>query len=459
MVTCMLMRFSVSNFMSFGYSENPDGTVKTAEFHLYAGRTEQFKERVMHINGRNLLKFASLYGANAAGKTNLTRAIGFGRQIILSTIEKRDAQDKYCRSKKENRDKPTQFEYEFSVGDKCFAYGFTVNLYNKSILSEWLYELNGSKESTIFERLAEKELYYFDESIFSESENIQQFHFFMKDANRINNSLLLYELNRRKLEHQDFQVFATVFEWFQKDLIVIYPDTKIGKSYFRFESDKDKLTKILDYLDTGITDYDMHKINEEAFREYFSDASLADMFLTRQDKKDKDALKSILYYGNTLFELDYGDEKADGIYKLMFRHGTDESSYEYGEESDGTRRLIELLDIILNENKKKVFIVDELDRSLHPQMTKKFVETFLKFSKNMNTQLIITTHESNLMDLTLLRRDEIWFAERDWDSTTSLYSLEKFKARYDTIAAKNYLSGRYGAVPVFKDFEYVFGED
>ena len=141
------------------------------------------------------------------------------------------------------------------------------------------------------------------------------------------------------------------------------------------------------------------------------------------------------------------------------RHGTDESSYEYGEESDGTRRLIELLDIILNDDGEKVFIVDELDRSLHPQMTKKFVETFLKFSKNMNTQLIITTHDSNLMDLTLLRRDEIWFAERDWDSTTSLYSLEKFKARYDTIAAKNYLSGRYGAVPVFKDFEYVFGED
>lgn len=72
--------------------------------------------------------------------------------------------------------------------------------------------------------------------------------------------------------------------------------------------------------------------------------------------------------------------------------------------------------------------------------------------------IIKAFHESNLMDLTLLRRDEIWFAERDWDSTTSLYSLEKFKARYDTVAAKNYLSGRYGAVPVFKDFEYVFGE-
>lgn len=133
MVTRMLMRFSVSNFMSFGYSENPDGTVKTTEFYLYAGRAEQFKERVMHINGRNLLKFASLYGANAAGKTNLTRAIGFGRRIILSTMEKGDAQDKYCRSKKENRDKPTRFEYEFSVGDRCFAYGFITNLYNKSI--------------------------------------------------------------------------------------------------------------------------------------------------------------------------------------------------------------------------------------------------------------------------------------------------------------------------------------
>lgn len=105
-----------------------------------------------------------------------------------------------------------------------------------------------------------------------------------------------------------------------------------------------------------------------------------------------------------LLEILYKQEYISNM--LMFKHGTDESEYEYGEESDGTKRLIELLDVILHDDEEKVFIIDELDRSLHPQMTIKFVETFLKFSKEKNTQLIITTHESNLMDLNILRRDE-----------------------------------------------------
>ena len=144
--------------------------------------------------------------------------------------------------------------------------------------------------------------------------------------------------------------------------------------------------------------------------------------------------------------------------KLLFQHGEDETLYEFGEESDGTQRLIELLDIILNESKDMVFIIDELDRSFHPQMTRKFVETFLKRTEKKNTQLIITTHESNLMDLSLLRRDEIWFAEKENDNSTRLYTLEKFKIRYDKVINKDYLAGRYGAVPVFKDFDYLWGE-
>lgn len=88
-------------------------------------------------------------------------------------------------------------------------------------------------------------------------------------------------------------------------------------------------------------------------------------------------------------------------------------------------------------------------------MTIKFIETFLKFSERKATQLIIITHESNLMDLSILRRDEIWFAEKEQDNNTNLYTLEKFKIRYDKVVARDYLAGRYGTVPVFKDFEMV----
>lgn len=449
----MLMRFSVSNFMSFGYKTDQEGGVIPEEFRLYAGRSEQFRDRVINFEGRKVLKFASLYGANSSGKTNLLRAMECGRRILLSTMEGTDYRDKYCRSKKENVYRPTLFEYEFTVGEQCFAYGFKVSLDKSRIISEWLYELNGAKEHTIFERLVESEQYYFDEEMFENAENVQQFHYFMKDANRINTSLVLYEIKRRNLEEKDFEIFSKIYDWFRYKLTIIYPQTKIGASYFLFGSDNEKLVNILQYFDTGITGYEMRELNESAFKEYFPNISLAEKVLNGPDREKRPNMKSILNVGGTLFELKYGKEGTDRIQKLMFQHGEDETSYEYGEESDGTQRLIELLDVILNDDSEKVFVIDELDRSLHPQMTIKFVETFLKFSANKNTQLIITTHESNLMDLKILRRDEIWLAERERDNTTSLCTLEKFKIRYDKVVSKDYLAGRYGAVPAFKDFE------
>lgn len=452
----MLMRFSVSNFLSFAYKTDENNKVIPTEYYLYAGRSEQHKERVINYNDRKVLKFSSIYGANASGKTNLIRAIAAGKSIVLKTMERINIQDKFCRNSYSNADKPTSFEYEFTINDRCFAYGFTVNLKESAILSEWLYELKASEEHTIFERLVKENQYYFDDEMFQNEENKEQFHFFMKDANRINTTLLLYEIKRRKLKEADFEIFNNVFDWFKYKLIIIYPETKIGTSIELFENDNKKIVNILDYLDTGITGYVMKTMNENAFKEYFPSETLAEKFLRRPDiDKDADIVR-ILNVGDSLFELKYGEKQIERIAKLMFQHGTDESKYEYGEESDGTKRLIELLDVILHDDEEKVFIIDELDRSLHPQMTIKFVETFLNFSKDKNTQLIITTHESNLMDLNILRRDEIWFAEKELDNSTRLFTLEKFKIRYDKVVEKDYLAGRYGAVPVFKDFEYVW---
>lgn len=455
----MLMRFSVSNFMSFGYKIDENENVIPEEFHMYAGRSEQFKERVFSFDGRKVLKFASVYGANASGKTNLIHAINCGRNILIHTLEKENFGDKYCRSKVINQTKPSQFEYEFTIGNRAFAYGFTVNLFECRIISEWLYELVGSTENIIFERITENNQYYFDESLFTSSENLQQFHFFIKDANRVETSLLLYELKRRNLEEKDFEIFNKIYKWFQYKLIIIYPETKFGDSYRLFADDNKKLIDILDYLDTGITEYSLRELNESAFLEYFPDTGIAEHFLRAPKKEGRSAVDSILRYGDTLFELKYEGGETPKIKKLMFQHGLDENHYDYGEESDGTQRLIELLGIILNEDEEKVFIIDELDRSLHPKMTIKFVETFFKLSQNKKNQLIITTHESNLMDFKILRRDEIWLTEREVDNTTTLIPFEKFKTRVDKVVSKDYLEGRYGAVPIFKDFEYMWGRD
>ena len=322
------------------------------------------------------------------------------------------------------------------------------------VISEWLYELSDDRQKVIFERIVLDNKYYYDESIFKNSENIQQFRYFIEDANRIDTTLLIYEISRRNMKDEDFNIFNSVYTWFNTKLLVVYPETKVANSFKRFSVNNKRLIELLKYFDTGITDYNMKELNENAFRQYFTDDDSIDKILPQKFHH------GVLKYGNTLFEINRKNKDLK-VKKLMFKHGKDETSYEYGEESDGTQRLIELLDVILNDSDDKVFVIDELDRSFHPQMTIKFVETFLKWAraKEKNTQLIITTHESDLMDLSLLRRDEIWFAEKENDNSTKLYTLEKFKIRYDKVVNKDYLAGRYGAVPVFKDFDYLWGEE
>lgn len=447
----MLMKFRISNFKSFGYNENDEGVIVPTEYHLYAGATEKYKERIINYGKRKVLNFSAIYGANASGKTNLARAIDVGKNIVTHTIKDLGVKNYYCRNKKNNAEKPTQFEYEFTIGNQCFAYGFTVNLKDEKIISEWLYELNDNLQNIVFERIVNENKYYFDEKIFSEKDNIQQFKFFIEDANRIDTTLLIYEINRRSMKDADFDVFNRVFMWFSRKLVVLYPETRVANSFRRFSVNNNHLIELLKYFDTGITSYHMDELEESAIRKYFADDNIDDIL-------PNGFKHGVLRYGATLFEINKIKEKTQ-IKKLMFQHGEDETLYEYGEESDGTQRLIELLDVILNEAKDMVFIIDELDRSFHPQMTRKFVETFLNWTKRNNTQLIITTHESNLMDLSLLRRDEIWFADKENDNSTKLFTLEKFKIRYDKVINKDYLAGRYGAVPVFKDFDYFWGEE
>ena len=104
--------------------------------------------------------------------------------------------------------------------------------------------------------------------------------------------------------------------------------------------------------------------------------------------------------------------------------------------------------MLLDKN-DKTFVIDELDRRLHPCLTYQFVKTYLQICKNRNIQLIVTTHESRLLDFDLLRRDEIWFVNKDKNGESDLYSLEEYNERFDRKIDKAYLEGRYKGVPIF----------
>jgi uncharacterized protein len=140
------------------------------------------------------------------------------------------------------------------------------------------------------------------------------------------------------------------------------------------------------------------------------------------------------------------------VFRLLTKHKVKNSNqdieFELVDESDGTKRLLDLLpflqEISINPS---TIVIDELDRSLHPELSRKFIELFFELSKNTESQMIVTTHESSLLDLNFLRRDEIWFTEKNADGETRVYSLEEYKPRFDNEIRKAYLMGRFGATP------------
>ena len=143
------------------------------------------------------------------------------------------------------------------------------------------------------------------------------------------------------------------------------------------------------------------------------------------------------------------DKEENVICKtIKFSHGKDNILFNLSEESDGTVRILDLLEVLLS-GEGKTYVIDELDRCLHPSLTYKFVDTFLQLATQKNIQLIVTTHESRLLDFDLLRRDEVWFVNKRKSGESDIYSLEEYNTRFDQKIDKAYLEGRYGGVPVF----------
>ena len=156
----------------------------------------------------------------------------------------------------------------------------------------------------------------------------------------------------------------------------------------------------------------------------------------------------------SFFNIEVKKGQEPKITTISLKHGESFYNFKYEEESDGTRRLFDLLDMLLNKSEDTVYIVDEIERSLHPKLTSRFINLFDKIHNSQNMQLIFTTHESSIMDQKLFRRDEIWFVERNKENVSNVYSLDKFKERYDKKLSKAYLEGRYGAIPVFNHFDF-----
>ncbi|MCK4260849.1 MAG: ATP-binding protein [Halanaerobiales bacterium] len=455
----MLIRFSVENFLSF--DKKQELTM------LPAKRIRSKKEHIISHEKVSLLRTATIYGANASGKSNLVEAIRFAKFVVTKKLPINSTK-KYCRAQKGNEKKATKFEFELYKNNKYYAYGFSLDLHNQLVLAEWLYELipHKDKEKMLFERESQINRLELGSDIKLGEIDEMRFKVYKLDFEENKKSLFITKMNRDKkiTSESKLSFFKDVYEWFDDDLITILPDQPITTfEYFYGDNCSMKIDEIIEAFDIGISKVKVHEITPVEFRKKIPSElanGILESFKNKLEEADDDVEEVVMSMrSNDVFFNFKG--KKDGeivITTIMLEHGSVFGDFEFSEESDGTRRLFDLLDILISNEKNKIYIVDEMERSLHPKLTYRFIELFYELLISNNVQLIFTTHESTIMTQELLRRDEIWFVERNKNNTSHLYSLDRFNERYDKKLSKAYLEGRYGAIPIFKKFSFEDGE-
>lgn len=452
----MLIRFSVENYRSF-----KDRQV----FSMIAAKHTRHPSHVINIGDKRILKGSFIFGANASGKSNFVKAISFARRLVMVGLKPGNISKDYFRIDSEYVSKPGVFQFDYYTNQKYYSYGFAISYESSEVLSEWLIELTDkNQERVIFERNVEKGINNVESDIkFSSNENQVRFDIYSKDVPL--SRLLLRELRSKDfIRSEEFADITAAIKWFS-NLIIVLPETKVSSSYdFEVEEYQNRHDSYLRYFDTGIirTKYiDMPL--EEVLSNKIPASELKD-FIEYVEKElfEKNKKKYVnLNFGDVI---DYKVHMKDGkVFASvpMHDHGNNLDLFSMNDESDGTRRLFELLPILEGDADSRIFIIDELDRSFHSKLVIEFIEKFYA-NANDKTQIIATLHDTNLMDFEILRQDEIWFIRKDTDNGafSEMYSLNKFNIRFDKKIMKDYLLGRFGAIPFFsQDFEPGVSED
>lgn len=446
----MLLSFSVSNFRSFDQEER---------FSMEAGKTRNFMERTIRTNNTRILKFKAVYGANASGKSNLIRAIDFMQHVIWNDIPSDSSLD-YCRMSEENISRPSRFEIEVVFDGVQYKYGFEIILNSGSFTSEWLTERKGQRVKTVFSRNVAEGNYDVASYINNAALN-ERLKIYADDISQDGSILFLRSMNQNKDslydEKSPIMIYRTLYRWFRYRLSVNYPDEPITQYTYFFDSQGSaKAEEMLARLDTGISKVQVYDESAEKIMAQFPKKFSQDILDSlneqkrRNEERHREEVPAIMlrsHEGHSMYILELHGEDIS-CKTLKFRHKHSPSLFSLGEESDGTIRLLDLLEVLLANSSNRVYVIDEVSRCLHPLLTKKFISDFLELAIERDVQLIVTTHESDLLDLDLLRQDEIGFvAKREENGTSKVFGLGEFGARFDKRIRRAYLDGQYGAIP------------
>lgn len=420
----MIIEFTVGNFLSFKDKKT---------LSLEATNITEYKESTIKRSNYKLLKSVVLYGANSSGKSNLIKAMSVMRNIVLTSIEKTSISKNkvipFLLSSKTDT-QPSFFEVVFLINDTRFRYGFELDA--TAVHGEWLFKLVNKKEIPLFIR---------------EDNGIGLSEYF-EEGNGLEAKTRANALFLSVADQFNGKVSGEIIRWFNDWATIsgLRHDNYRGitLSLLEKKKSKEKLLSFFKDLDLGFQEL---KLKKEKFQRSFLPQDLPSEIL--------DDIVSDLE-GKTIARISTShnrfDEKGNHIGIRDFDLKDQESS--------GTNKVIDIsgpiFDTLLNGG---ILVVDELDAKLHPLMTAAITNLFNSPEYNLhNAQLIFATHDTNLLSYGKFRRDQIYFLEKDKFEATDLYSLIEYKEagtkiRKDRSFEKDYINGRYGAIPFIGDFE------
>lgn len=448
----MLINFAVSNFLSFD-----DKQVLSLE----AGKARKHSNR-LYINRRlKLVKYEALFGSNASGKSNLVEAIQFVQDFVEDGFPI-GFSSKYYRLNEANRLKPSEFEVELICSDRRFKFGFSVLLNSGSIVDEWLYEITPSRlKKYLYKRNIKEELFEVGE-YFKGKDAISKLENYGNDSASDYENLFLSIINKNKgkmfSDFPELGILRELFFWFVLKLNISVPEGILtGYPYFK-DSNLEEIANLLNALGTGITNLKIvevpievvkRKVPEGLYNKIISNLEKENARAKKEGNEMRPSIVARAYKEFYTFEIDSNDNIT--IRTIEFSHETENVFFSLHEESDGTARLLDLIEILFKVSDNNIYVIDEIDRCLHPAMTAKIIDLFLEMAESRNTQLIITTHESRLLKEDILRNDEISFMIKASTGSTIIKSLENYQLRADKKIYEALFDGTLEAIPHFND--------
>ena len=414
----MLVQFEVDKFTSIKDTAKLNLTSITKKNNSFETRKYE------------LLQSIVIYGANASGKSNILKAIDMMASLILNKNKVLTSEDtlehKPFLLNSQTEEASTTFEMIFIIDEIIYRYGFEYD--SKIIYAEWLFTEDKDIEDKLFYRDIDDE-FYVNPTKFKEGKGLED--------RTLENHLFLWKCNS-----ENGIISKKILKWFfninildglKDNRYLGYTTKKLNDKVFKKE-----ILEMMKIADLGISDMDTQD----------DDMVLDEKFLSLPDDLQKAIIKNST---NPVTIHQKFDEDNNFIENVEF------SLKEH--ESLGTKKFFALSAPILDTLKTgKVLIIDEIDASLHPLLTKYLINMFHDKSLNKyNAQLIFATHDTNLLQDDLLSREQIWFTDKDKYGVTELYSLleyKKNKIQKDSNKEKYYLQGRYGAIPYIGDFSF-----